>query len=400
MSPPALRVVHTPGWLGGRAIGPTTVFASLFFMVVTCRTLLVSVIPLTALEHLGTAQAVSVMFFLVSFVGMGTGLLLPGWILRIRTRRMFHLAAAISAAGALIMGIPSLPAFLIGMACWVISTVAFEVCLNLYIMHLIVRRDIALFEPKRVLFMVTSYAIGPWLGVALQTHLSHWAPFLLTAAMAALTVVYFRFLGLSEAGARDRIGKAPRVLGSIRRFASQPRLRLAWGISFARSAWWGTFMFYAPIYVVSNGLGETVAGAVVSAGVAMVYSVPLWSRHMRRHGMRALLMLGFGAGGGISIAASLVAGTPWLGVAALLLSGLVIASLDAAGNTPFLRAVRPLEREPMTGVFSTYRDAAQLLPPAAFSVALAVLPVQSVFAILGAMMLCMARLSRHMSKRL
>lgn len=400
VSEAALRPLRFPRWLGGRAIAPTTVFASLFFLVVSCRTILVSVIPITALEHLGSAQAVSVMFLVVSTAGVVTGLLLPGLILRLRTRRVFYLAAAVSCAGSLAMGLPSLAGFLLGMVGWVVSTVAFEISLNLYIMHLVLRRDIVLFEPKRVLFMVTSFTIGPWLGVALQKHLFHWAPFLLTALVALLTVAYFRFLGLREAGARGRIGDAPRLLGSLRRYVAQPRLRLAWAISFARSAWWGTFMFYAPIYVVTNGLGETLAGIVVSAGVAMVYSVGLWGRFMRRHGMRSMMMLGFGASGVTSIVAALLAGTPWMGVGALLLSGLVIASLDAAGNTAFLRAVRPLEREAMTGVFSTYRDASQLLPPAVFSIALAVLPVQSVFAIMGALMIAMARLCRHMSKRL
>jgi len=105
-----------PRWLGGAPIAPSTVLASLFFLAVSCRTILVSVIPITALEHLGSAQAVSVLFLVVSTGSVITGLALPRLILRLRTRRVFHLAAAISVLGALVMTIPSLVAFLLGMA--------------------------------------------------------------------------------------------------------------------------------------------------------------------------------------------------------------------------------------------------------------------------------------------
>ena len=44
----------------------------------------------------------------------------------------------------------------------------------------------------------------------------------------------------------------------------------------------------------------------------------------------------------------------------------------------------------MTGVFSTYRDMSQLLPPAVFAVTLSYFPLQSVFAVMGCWMLLMA----------
>ena len=46
-----------------------------------------------------------------------------------------------------------------------------------------------------------------------------------------------------------RPAPAPLVhpLAAVRRFAAQPRLRLAWAIAFARSAFWMTFFIYVPI---------------------------------------------------------------------------------------------------------------------------------------------------------
>jgi hypothetical protein len=179
----SLRAVTLPAVLGGARIAPTTVVASLFLLTVSCRTVLIAVIPLQALALLGSAQAVSVMFLLVSTCSIATALLLPALILRIRTRRAFHLAAAIGILGALLLAVPVLPVFALGMVCWAVSTATFEVTMNLYIMHLILRRDIARFEPKRVLFMVTAYTVGPALGVWLQAWAGHFAPF----ALAILT---------------------------------------------------------------------------------------------------------------------------------------------------------------------------------------------------------------------
>ena len=396
----SLRALTLPAILGGARIAPTTVFASLFMLTVSCRTVLLAVIPLQAFALLGSAQAVSVMFLLVSSVSVIASLLMPALILRIRTRRAFYLAAVVSVAGALLLAVPMLPVFVLGMVCWAISTVAFELTLNLYIMHLLLRRDIARFEPKRVLFVVGSFTVGPGLGVWLQAFVGHFAPFALTIVMALLSVAWFRYLGLREAGARQHLRNMPNPLVHVRRYFAQPRLRLAWFLALARASWWSTFVFYTPIYAVAVGLGEGGGGALVSAGMATVFSVGLWARYRVRKGTRSLLMLGFVLSGVISIVLTVFAASPIAGAALLLLATLVTSSLDAAGNTPFLRAVRPLQREEMTGVFSIYRDMSQLLPPALFALILGVLPVHAVFAAAGVWMLVMAWFTRYLPRRL
>lgn len=400
MSATGLRSITLPGWLGAKTVSPTTVFASLFLLTTSCRTLVISVIPIDAFERMGSAYGVSVLFLLVSIAGVITGLLIPSLILRFRTRRVFYIAAASAFSGAFFLGLQPLPFFLLGMAGWVISTVGFEVTMNLYIMHFILRREIGLFEPKRVLFMVTAYTTGPWLGVFLRNNVSHWAPLVATMVIAVASVVYFRFLGLREAGAREALKQPPRPLRHVKRFFSQPRLRLAWGLSLARAAWWSTFIIYTPIFAVDAGLGDVAGGALVSAGVATVYSVGLWGKLGRRYGFRSLLIYGYSLSGVASIVVTILAGSAWTGAALLLLTAFVTASIDAAGNVPFLRAVRPLEREEMTGVFSTYRDASQLLPPAIFAVLLRFAPVYAVFGVAGLWMFASAWYSRFLPRRM
>ena len=121
---------------------------------------------------------------------------------------------------------------------------------------------------------------------------------------------------------------------------------------------------------------------------------------MRRFGTRLVLMIAFAVTGVASIVVTVFADVAWLGAGLLIFAALCAACIDGAGNMPFFRAVRPLEREEMTGVFSTYRDMCQLLPPALFAILLRFFPVHSVFAVAGVWMLSMAWFCRYLPKRL
>ena len=82
----------------------------------------------------------------------------------------------------------------------------------------------------------------------------------------------------------------------------------------------------------------------------------------------------------------------------LVLAAMATTVIDAAGNSLFLRAVRPHERSEMTAVFVTYRDVAQLAAPVICSALLAFLPLPAVFFASGAMMGVAARVARHIPK--
>ena len=85
--------------------------------------------------------------------------------------------------------------------------------------------------------------------------------------------------------------------------------------------------------------------------------------------------------------------------AALVLAAFGTEMLDGAGNLLFLRAVHPYERSEMTTVFVSYRDLAQLGPPAVCSVLLSLFALPSVFIGAGVMMLLAASLSARIPKR-
>ena len=213
----------------------------------------------------------------------------------------------------------------------------------------------------------------------------HVAPFLWSAIWALVVIGLFWWMRL--AGTR---AVAPGVLrpinpiANIRRYVSQPRLRLAWLIAFGRSCYWMTFYIYAPILMVATGEGKMAGGLIVSLGNALLLFAIAWGRLGTRIGVRRVVVFTFGAAAVSSILAGLAGEAhPWM-TAILLLAGVNFAvGLDAVGNVPFLRAVHTYERSQMTAVHRTNLDVSELLPAFVYSIILGFFGLGAVFVALG-----------------
>src|SRR5690606_21608447 len=176
------------------------------------------------------------------------------------------------------------------MLAYVFASAAIEISLNLYVLDHIPRRELSRFEPLRVFVAAGAWTLGPWLGVFLQTAVAPWAPFAVSGASAAALLASFWWLRVTEHPAVAPMRALPPTpLRYLSHFFRQPRLRLAWVLAFGRSGWWTMFFVYAPLYAVTAGLGEVVGGAIVSAGAAFLFVVPVWGWLGRRAGVRRLL---------------------------------------------------------------------------------------------------------------
>jgi len=134
-----------------------------------------------------------------------------------------------------------------------------------------------------------------------------------------------------------------------------------------------------PWYLEEAGFPKTAAGDLQSSCTAMLFLTLGLGWIARRTGLRHFICAAFLI---ISLAmavAGFAGGYPTLALAALLCSGLGAVSLDSVAAVTFLRAVRAWERPQMATVFSIYRDAASIIPPACFSILLTVFPLPSVF---------------------
>jgi len=396
---PALRSIHLASWIDAVGRPTAATFVILFSLVGFTRSLLITVIPLNAHAWLGDAQQVSLLYFGVSVVGVVASLAVPWLVHRIKRRNVFALGIAMTLFACALLATGGGSGIVTGLLANALAVAALEISLNLYIMDHIPRRELATFEPMRVFFAAGMWTLGPWLGVWLHVHVDPTTPFVATAGLALITMLYFQYLRLTEHPAVAPAKKPPpNPFRYLPRFFHQPRLRLAWGLAVGRSAWWSMYFVYAPIYVVESGLGEIWAGAIVSLGTATFFLVPLWNRIGRRYGLRVLLVGGYVGTGGFTLTVALLEGQ--IGVVALVLSAVAAGAIDAAGNVPFLRAVHPHERPEMTTVYNTFRGVSQAVPPGIFTVLLKIFELPAVFLAGGAAMASLAWFCKYLPRRL
>jgi len=393
--------VRHPIWLRKFGAPGAESLAVLFTIESLARAVLATVIPLQALDLLGDAQSVSVLFFAVSCVGLCGSLTVP-WMVRRTARRWIYSAGAVllAAAGGL-LALEGTFGQVAGMMARVIGTVAVTICINLYIMDNIPRRELTRMEPKRMFYSAGAWTIGPVLGVFLRNEVAEWAPYVVSTATSCTMLGYFWFLRMTEkpvfSGPADR---APGPLANVKRFAAQPRLLLAWLAAIGRNVWWAIFFIYGPIFAVQSGLGEMVGGIIVSAGSGFLFLIPVWGWCTRRFGLRRMLLIGFSVSGISTLLAAALAGAPWATVVMLMVAAFAMIAVDAVGNVPFMLSVRPRERAEMTSVYNTYRDVAEMAPPGIISLLLRVFELPVVFVTGGIVVLAVAGLSRRMHPRL
>lgn len=376
-------------------------FAVLFALESFARAILATVIPIEALRFLGTAGNVSSAFFVASLCALCAGLGIP-WLVRRTARRWVYSLGFLGLASApALLAVPGFETFMAGMVVRAVGTVAVTVCLSLYILDFIAKKDLSRSEPMRLFYSAAAWSTGPFLGVWLSVNVDREAPFLLSAAVALTALGYFWFLRITENPAVvQKAVPVPTPLVYVRRYFAQPRLRLAWVMTTGRNVWWVVFFIYVPVYAVKTGLGPEVGGAVVSMGTSFLFLTPLTGRLVRREGIRRVFAAGFLLASVATFLVSASMGQPWIGIALIVCAALGMSAIDAGGNMLFLFAVRRNERSEMTTVYSTYRDVADIVPPGLFSVLLRVFELPAVFVVGGAVTLGLSLLTRRIHPRL
>lgn len=378
-------------------------FAVLFFVETFARASLVSIVPIQALAILKDAALVSFLYSAVALGALGFGLVVPLLIRRLKRRRVYTLGCLSLIAAATCLATVTLPGQVAGMFLRAAAAAALNITVNIYVLEHIERKDYVRNDAIRLGFSTFGWTLAPSAGVWLNETWGPWAAYGASAACSALLLALFWHFRMTEAPpVRRQPAEAPGPLGNLRRFAEQPRLRLAWTVAFSRSAFWTTFFIYGPILIVGAGGGNAAAGLLVSAGNLLIGTIFLWARPAARFGIRRIAALAFFGSAVFLVPAGLAgSASPWLFAACLLGATVFVVPLDAIGGVPFYRAVRPFERAEMTAVYRTYIDAAELLPTIVYGILLLVLPLGAVFVALAVLhaatgLLCL----RHIHPRL
>jgi MFS transporter, ACDE family, multidrug resistance protein len=377
-------------------------FLTLFFIPSVAQAILLTVVPLEALGLLGNARAVTLLYVCTGLIVVGGRFSIPLLLQLIRRRFVFTLGTVSLAASGVLLAVNALPALAAGLILSAFGFACIEITSQLYLLDHVARRALRHFEPIRIFAIAGLWTLGPWFGVWAQHNVGFSAPFAITATVAIVLLALFWSMRLGEnvvlSAARRRM--TPNPLRYLPRFFAQPRLRLAWALASARSSWWNVFYIYTPIFAVISGLGAETGGVVVSIGTGWIWLAPLWGWLGRRYRLRRLLCAGYVIAGVLSLCVAVAFDVPWLAALLLVAAALGTEVIDGAGNLLFLRAVHPHERTEMTTVFVSFRDVAQLGPPAVCSVLLSLFSLPSVFVAAAAMMLGSAWVCRHIPKKL
>lgn len=377
--------VRHPMWLPAVKQAGARTFASLYTMESFARATVSSVIPIQAYEILHNEQAVSVLYTVVSLLGLSVTLFMPMLIHRFARRWVYTAGASLLAIGSLFFVTHTLTGQFVGMLCRVMGASALSITLNLYIMDHIRKTDFMRSESLRMAWSMVAWTGGPTLGIFLYSHFGIYAAHGAVAAFAMILLALFWIYRLGDnpliAAGKSR---AINPFANIGRFVSQPRLRLAWIIAFGRSCFWTTFFVYGPLFMVITGQGDLAGGLLVSAGNGLLFMAIFWGRAGRRFGARRTITVAFAAMAASLFAAGAVGEAVPLLTAVFLLGGaLFTIAIDALGSTVFMRAVHPYERAQMAAVYRTYLDFSELTPPMVYSVVLVFFGLGSVFVTLG-----------------
>jgi MFS family permease len=380
-------------------------FSGLFLLESVARSALLTVLPLAVYAAFRDKETVSLVYTCVSLVALGVSFAIPTLVGRLTRRWTYTLGAGLVGLCALLVGLGAgwtLPAALLARTA---GAAMLSVTLSLYILDNIARRDLVRSEPMRLGASTIAWAAGPFAGVWLLQRFGPWAPALLSLGAVAALLVAFWTLRLKEGGPiRPGSARAParprRPIAAVRRFAAQPRLRLAWTIAFARSAFWVTFFVYIPILMVEGGLGPTAAGLAVAAGNLMLLNNFVVGRLVARLSLRRVIGGALLAAAALTLCVALLSlASPGAAGVAMVAGAFFVAMLDGLGPIPFLRAVRAHEREEMTTIYRTYLDSSELAPQLAYFFLFMIAGFAGAFAGLAALLALVGYLSlRHLPR--
>ena len=376
-------------------------FARLNALEGIARSLLVGVIPLLALEALGSKEAVTRAYLIGSVLTLAITLNFASLERLLQRRWVVTLGSAFILIAILIFLFSDGMIMALGIGLSQAAASLFSVCLSLYIMDYIGKKDLIFTETRRLLYAGVAWGIGPTLGLWMWKNSGDWSPFALSLILAASMLAYFWYLRLVPGGAiRPAQSHPPGIFKIIPRYFAQRPMRIAYWIAMSRAIFWMTLFVYGPIYVVEAELPAWVAGALLSLASALLLISPLIRRLATRVSTRLTIVGGLFLAGTSMLALFAIGEARPIGLLFWITASLGGVALDVLGNIPFMRMVKPHERTEMTMIFSTWREGSQLLTPLLVSLLLLVLPFEYYYLLLALLLAAAGVTATYLPRRL
>jgi MFS family permease len=376
-------------------------FARLNALEGIARSLLMGVIPLLALEVLGSKEMVTRAYLLASILSLTITLNFAALERLLQRRWVVTLGVACTMIAMTILLLGDGPIMALGIGLQQAAASLFSVCLSLYIMDYIGKRELIYTETRRMLYAGIVWMVGPTLGLWLWENAASWAPFALTVFASVGMLSYFWYLRLGHGkGIQKARSRPANVFKIIPRYFKQRPLRIAYWITMSRSIFWVTLFIYGPIYVIEARLPTWVAGGLLSLASGLLLISPLIRRFAGRVGTRLTIIYALVLIGSSMLMLYFIGEPKLIGLVFWVSAALGGVTLDVLGNIPFMRMVKPRERIEMTMIFSTWREGSQLLTPLMASLVLLFAPFEIFYVLLALFLFGAAIKASYLPRRL
>jgi MFS family permease len=376
-------------------------FARLNALEGIARSLLMGVIPLLALEVLGSKEMVTRAYLLASILTLTITLNFAALERLLQRRWVVTLGVACTMIAMTILLLGDGPIMALGIGLQQAAASLFSVCLSLYIMDYIGKRELIYTETRRMLYAGIVWMVGPTLGLWLWENAASWAPFALTVFASVGMLSYFWYLRLGHGkGIQKARSRPANVFKIIPRYFKQRPLRIAYWITMSRSIFWVTLFIYGPIYVIEARLPTWVAGGLLSLASGLLLISPLIRRFAGRVGTRLTIIYALVLIGSSMLMLYFIGEPKLIGLVFWVSAALGGVTLDVLGNIPFMRMVKPRERIEMTMIFSTWREGSQLLTPLMASLVLLFAPFEIFYVLLALFLFGAAIKASYLPRRL
>ena len=376
-------------------------FARLNALEGIARSLLMGVIPLMALEALGSKEMVTRAYLLASILTLAITLNFAALERLLQRRWVVTLGVACTMIAMTILLLGDGLVMALGIGLQQAAASLFSVCLSLYIMDYIGKQELIYTETRRMLYVGIVWMVGPSLGLWLWENAASWVPFTLTVFAAAGMLSYFWYLRLGHGkGIQKARSRSANVFKIIPRYFKQRPLRIAYWITMSRSIFWVTLFIYGPIYVIEAKLPTWAAGGLLSLVSALLLISPLIRRFAGRVGTRLTIIYALVLVGSSMLMLYFIGEPKLIGLVFWVSAALGGVTLDVLGNIPFMRMVKPRERTEMTMIFSTWREGSQLLTPLLVSLVLLFAPFKIFYVLLALFLFGAAIKASYLPRRL
>ena len=347
------------------------------------RSIPTSIVPLLALDALGTRAAVSYAYLIGSSLAL-VATLSVGRLHDVMPRRwIVSMSLLMLLSCIVVFAVSSGPIFGAGIAMLAVGAAVFSVCISLFTIENITQAELTGHESRRMLYNGWAWMTGPALAGWLHITVGPLVPFVFAASAIAVGLGYFWSIRLGPGTAFTPTASVPPIAHNVPRFFRQRHLRIAYAITLVRAMFWVGLFIYAPLYVVDAGLPVWIAGALLSTAAGLLLVSPLIRRMADRHGTRSVVVAGYLI---LTVALGALAGlgepTP-AGVFLWFVAAIGGATVDVMANVPFMRTVQGHEQVEMTTVFSTWREVSGMLAPALGAVVLLVGPFRLFYLVLA-----------------